>query len=111
MSFSDKDFAADYDLKRITNPLKISGTGAGITIMASHARGTDFQALSELDIPAVLITAKEDKVASAENLDAIISALGENLVTFECEKGGHMMMEYDPVLVAEKTLPVMALCD
>ena len=110
MSFSDKDYAARYDLSRISDPLRIKGTGAGITIMTSHAKGPDFDKISQLSIPAVVITAKEDKVASAENLDAIITALGENVVTYECEKGGHMMMEYDPVIVAEKTLPVIEQC-
>ena len=29
---------------------------------------------------------------------------------YECEKGGHMMMEYNPKLVAEKTLPIIEIC-
>ena len=110
MSFSDADYAKSYDLSRITKSLSVAGTGAGITIMASHARGADFDAISELEIPAVVITAREDKVASAENLEQIISALGENVTVYECEKGGHMMMEYNPVLVCEKTLPVISAC-
>ncbi|MBR3816633.1 MAG: alpha/beta hydrolase [Clostridia bacterium] len=110
MSFSDADYAKTYDLSRITNPMSVSGTGAGITIMTSHARGADFEAISALEIPAVVITAKEDKVASAENLQQIIEALGENVTVYECEKGGHMMMEYNPALVAEKTLPVIEEC-
>lgn len=110
MSFSDSEYAKTYDLKRITAPLSLNGTGAGIAIMASHTTAADFDKISELDIPAVVITAKEDKVAMADNLTQIISALGEDTVTYECEKGGHMMMEYDPALVAEKTLPTIALC-
>lgn len=110
MSFSDSQYANEYDLSRITEPMSIEGTGAGIVVMTSHTRGTNFEALSALDIPAVVITAKEDKVASAENLQQIIDALGDNTTVYECEKGGHMMMEYDPVLVAEKTLPVIENC-
>ena len=110
MSFSDKAYANEYDLTRITDPMSIKGTGAGITIMAAHAKGPDFEKIAQLGIPSVVITAKEDKVAQAENLQAIISALGENAVVYECEKGGHMMMEYDPVLVSEKTLPVIEEC-
>jgi len=110
MSFSDADYANDYDLRRITEPMSVAGTGAGIVIMTSHTRGTDFEAVSALSIPAVVITAKEDRVASAENLQRIIDALGENATVYECEKGGHMMMEYDPVLVAEKTLPIIKNC-
>lgn len=110
MSFSDAEYAKAYDLSRITKPMSVAGTGAGIVVMTSHTRGTDFEKVSELDIPAVVITAKEDRVASAENLQQIIDALGENAVVYECEKGGHMMMEYNPELVAEETLPVIANC-
>jgi len=109
-SFSDSEYAKTYDLSRITAPLSLNGTGAGIAIMASHTTPTDFEKVSALNIPAVVITAKEDKVAMADNLKQIIDALGDNAVTYECENGGHMMMEYDPQLVAEKTLPTIALC-
>lgn len=109
-SFSDSEYAKNYDLSRITGPLSVKDTGAGIAIMASHTMAADFEKISQLEIPAVVITAKEDQVASGENLDQIITALGENVVTYECEKGGHMMMEYDPVLVKEKTLPTIESC-
>ena len=110
MSFSDAEYAKSYDLSRITKPMSVDGTGTGIAIMTSHTKGTDFDAVSKLDIPAVVITAKEDRVASAENLQQIIDALGDNASVYECEKGGHMMMEYNPVLVAEKTLPIIENC-
>ena len=110
MSFSDKEYASKYDVSRISDPLSIKGTGGGITIMTSHAEGPDFEKISQLNIPSVVITAKQDKVANADNLNAIIEALGNTVTVYECEKGGHMMMEYDPVLVAEKTLPVMEKC-
>ena len=32
----------------------------------------------------------------------------EGAAVYEFEKGGHMMMEYDPVKAAEKTLPTIA---
>ena len=110
MSFSDAEYAKSYDISRISDPLSLEGTGAGIAIMSSHTRGTDFERVSELTIPAVVITATDDRVASAENLDKIIVALGDNATVYNCEKGGHMMMEYDAALVAEKTLPVISLC-
>ncbi|MEE1322020.1 MAG: alpha/beta hydrolase [Acutalibacteraceae bacterium] len=110
MSFSDSEYAKNYDLSRISDPMKLEGTGTGVAVMTSHARAVDFNKVSELKVPSVVITAKEDKVANADNLQQIIDALGENVVTYECEKGGHMMMEYNPQLVAEKTLPTIALC-
>ncbi len=110
MSFSDAEYAKKYDIRRISDPLSVKGTGAGIAIMSSHTRGNDFEAISKLSIPSVVITATDDRVASAENLQQIIDALGENATVYNCEKGGHMMMEYDAALVAKKTLPVIEKC-
>ena len=110
MSFSDKDFAKDYDLKRITAPMSVDGTGAGISIMSSHTRGTDFEKLSTLDIPCVIFTASEDKVAMADNLQTIIDHAPKGTAVYNFEKGGHMMMEYNPKEVAELSLPIMAKC-
>ena len=111
MSFSSKDFAKDYDLKRITAPLSVDGTGAGISIMSSHTRGTDFEKLSTLDIPCVIFTASEDKVAMADNLQTIIDYAPKGTAVYNFEEGGHMMMEYNPKEVAKLSLPIMAKCN
>lgn len=111
MSFSDKDFAKDYDLKRITAPMSVDGTGAGISIMSSHTRDTDFEKLSTLDIPCAIFTASEDKVAMADNLQTIIDHAPKGTAVYNLEKGGHMMMEYNPKEVAQLSLPIMAKCN
>ena len=111
MSFSNKDFARNYDLRRITAPLSVDGTGAGITIMSSHTRATDFEKLSCLDIPCVIFTADADKVASAENLSTIINNSPADTVVYNFEEGGHMMMEYNPKEVARLSLPIMDKCN
>ena len=110
MSFSSKEFAKNYDLSRITKPMSVDGTGAGISIMSSHTRGTDFEKLSTLKMPCVIFTASEDKVAMAENLQTIIDSAPEGKVVYNFEEGGHMMMEYNPTEVAELSLPVMEKC-
>lgn len=107
MSFSDKNFAADYDLSKITDPFTREGSGAGVAIMASHARGSDLVAFSQLEIPCVILTAKDDCVANADNLQAIIDNAPKGAVVEKGLEGGHMMMEYNPVLAAELTLKVI----
>ena len=104
MSFSDKDYAADYDLSRITDPFTLPGSAEGVAIMASHTKGSDLEAFSKLDIPCVILTAKDDRVANADNLQAIIDNAPEGTVVEKDLEGGHMMMEYNPVLAAELTL-------
>ena len=110
MSFSSKEYAKNYDLDRITAPMRVDGTGAGISIMSSHTRDTDFAKLSELNVPCVIFTASEDKVAMADNLQTIIDNSPEGTVVYNFEQGGHMMMEYNPEKVAELSLPIMAKC-
>lgn len=104
MSFSDADYAAQYDVSRISDPLKKAGTGAGIAIMASHAKATDLQKFAALNVPIVIVTASNDKVASKNSIDALIDASPEKLSvhTFDC--GGHMFMEYMPEETAKVTL-------
>lgn len=110
MSFSNKEYAKTYDLNRITAPMKVDGTGAGITIMSSHTRGTDFDKLATLDIPCVIFTASEDRVAMADNLQNIIDHAPKGTKVYNFEEGGHMMMEYNPKEVAELSLPIMDMC-
>lgn len=110
MSFSSSEYAKTYDLTRISAPLSLEGTGAGITIMTSHTRGSDLAALKALDIPCAIITAENDKVAMASNLQAIIDNAPEGYYTYEFAEGGHMMMEYNPSAVAEHTLPIIEKC-
>lgn len=111
MSFSDGDYANTYDLSRIQAPLQIKGTGAGLAIMASHARSTDHEKLSQLEIPCVIITCDNDKVAQADNLNTTIENAPEGVVVTQFNEGGHMMMEYSPVMAAQATLPTMNNCD
>ena len=108
MSFSDAEFADTYDLSRITRPFRIEGSGAGVAIMASHTRGSDLVAFSQLDIPCVILTAADDRVASADNLQKIIDNAPEGTIVESGLAGGHMMMEYNPVLAAELTLKVVS---
>ena len=109
-SFSDSEYAKTYDVSRITEPLKIDRTGSGVAIMASHARTVDYEKFSALNIPVVIITATEDQIAIQDVIDKIIASAPEGAVAVNMEKGGHMMMEYSPDLVAEATLPVIAKC-
>lgn len=109
-SFSDVDFAEKYDLSKISDSLYIDGTGAGITIMTSHARGIDTEKLSKLNIPCTIVTAQNDMVAMKINLRKIICGAPEGTAVYELPEGGHMFMEYSPETVSELTLPTIEKC-
>lgn len=107
MSFSDSDYASDYDDSKITDPFEIEGTGTGLAIMTSHTRGTDFELCSEIDVPVVIINSSNDQIAMASNTQEILDSM-PNAITYEVDNGGHMVMEYDPAYTAELTLPAIS---
>ncbi len=106
-SFSDSEYAKNYDLGRVTDSLALPGTGAGISIMTTHTRGSELDKLKKIDIPCVIITAENDKIAMADNLQAIIDNAPADTEVYEFKQGGHMMMEYAPADVAAKTFSVL----
>lgn len=106
-SFSDIDYAKQYDVSKIAAPLRIKGTGRGIAIMASHAKATDLERFPTLSVPVVIVTADNDKIAAKDNLKAILAASPDGTKTVTLSKGGHMMMEYSPEAVCEATLDVI----
>ena len=95
---------------RIAAPLRLDGTGKGIAVMTSHTRGTDFEKFSALEMPVVIVTAENDRVANAKNLDAVLAAAPKDSEHFTVKEGGHMMMEFNSSESAALTLPVMAKC-
>lgn len=103
-SFSDKEYAAQYDVSKIAKPLQQKGTGRGIAVMASHAKATDLESFSSLSVPVVIVTAENDQVAQKDNLNAILSAAPDGTKTVTLSKGGHMMMEYAPEEICQATL-------
>lgn len=102
-SFSDAFFAKDYDVNKISYALKIKNTGSSMAIMASHAKGLDYKAFSKLNIPTVIVTSENDRIASAENLSAIIENAPHGAVVKNVKNGGHMFAEYNSELAASLT--------
>lgn len=107
VSFSDSEYAKSYDLTRVTDPLALPGTGAGVATMTTHTKGPEFDKLKVLDIPCVIITSENDKVAMADNLQAVIDNAPADTELYTFSQGGHMMMEYAPAQVAAKTFAVI----
>lgn len=102
-SFSDSVFAKNYDTDKISYALKIKHTGSSMAVMTSHANGLDYDAFSKLNIPCVIVTSKNDRVASKLNLSSIIKNAPQGTVLWAVEKGGHMFAEYNGSLAAELT--------
>ncbi len=93
MSVVDDEFCKDYDLSKISDPLKIKGTGRSIAISSANATETDFNAVAELDIPSLLFTAENDNVVTdTSDIKNALEATGK-LTHYEVKGGGHMAHE------------------
>lgn len=100
MSVVDEEFCADYDVSKISDPLKIKGTGRSIALSSSHAKETDFDAVSKLEIPSLLFTAENDNVVTdMTDINNALEATGR-LTAYEVKGGGHMAHENKAVEMA-----------
>ena len=93
MSVVDEEFCKDYDLSKISDPLKLKGTGRSIAISSASAMETDFAAVAGLEIPSLLFTAEKDMVVTdMTDIRTSLEATGM-LTQYEVMGGGHMAHE------------------
>ena len=93
MSVVDEEFCKDYDLSKISDPLKLKGTGRSIAISSANAMETDFDAVAKLGIPSLLFTAEKDMVVTdMTDIRTSLEATGK-LTHYEVIGGGHMAHE------------------
>lgn len=93
MSVVDEEFCKDYDLSKISDPLKLKGTGRSIAISSANAMETDFDAVAKLEIPSLLFTAEKDMVVTdMTDIRTSLEATGK-LTHYEVIGGGHMAHE------------------
>ena len=101
MSVMDEEFCKDYDLSKISDPLKIKGTGRSIAVSSANAMETDFSAVAELEIPSLLFTAEKDMVVTdMTDIRTALEATGK-LTQYEVIGGGHMAHENRAAEMAE----------
>ena len=92
MATMDWKYTNSYDLSTLTDPLAIDGTGEGLMYMMTRARGTDYDALAQLDLPILLVRGTRDLVVTklmSAQMDNALS--GATKVTVR--GAGHMLNE------------------
>ncbi len=103
MGLNDKEYAANYDIAKITEPLRIDGTGKGACYSFSMLTNTDYEALKNGN-PVLFVNGSEDSVIPDASKNSIREALPEGSVDAVVEGGGHMFIENMADEVAEITL-------
>lgn len=102
MTTGDWDYAKNYNARLLADPLMIEGTGTGMLYSSVNARNTDLYAISQIEIPTLLVWADGDSVIS----DAIKSNLNSALVNAETVtvEGSHIVIETNPEEISAVTL-------
>lgn len=103
MGLNDNEYAENYDIAKITGPLRIDGTGRGACYSFSMLPNTDYDALKN-GKPVLFVNGSEDSVIPDASKDSIRQALPEGSVDYIVEGGGHMFIENKAAETAEITL-------
>ena len=107
MGLADEEYAANYDLSKITAPLRIDGTGAGALYSFASLTATDYEAVKN-GSPVLFINGSEDSVITDDAKDKLRSYLPEGSVDYIVEGGGHMFIENYAEETANVTLSFLA---
>lgn len=107
MGLNDKEYAASYDLSKITEPIRIDGTGRGACYSFSMLTNTDYEAIKNGN-PVLFVNGSADSVIPDSAKNSIREVLPEGSVDYVVENGGHMFIENKADEAAQVTLEFLA---
>lgn len=107
MGLNDKEYAESYDISKITEPIRIEGTGKGACYSFSMLTPTDYDAIRN-GKPVLFVNGSADSVIPDASKNAIREVLPEGSVDYVVEGGGHMFIENKADETAEVTLSFLA---
>lgn len=107
MGLNDREYAASYDLSKITEPIRIDGTGKGACYSFSMLTNTDYEAIKN-GKPVLFVNGSADSVIPDASKNSIREVLPEGSVDYIVDGGGHMFIENKADETAEVTLSFLA---
>lgn len=107
IGLNDNVYASNYDLSKITEPIRIDGTGKGACYSFSMLPNTNFEAIAN-GKPVLFVNGSSDSVIPDESKHNIREVLPEGSVDYVIEGGGHMFIENLADETAEITLAFLA---
>lgn len=106
-AFGDVSYAMGYDIKKVTDPYKIKGTGAGALYSFSMLPNTNFETLPELP-PILYMNGSKDNVIPAADRAKLRTYLPEGSVDYIVNGGAHLFIENYAEETAAVTLDFLA---
>ncbi len=107
MGLNDKEYAANYDISKITEPIRIDGTGKGACYNFSMLPNTNYEAIKN-GKPVLFVNGSADSVIPDASKNSIREVLPEGSVDYVVEDGGHMFIENKADETAQVTLEFLA---
>lgn len=107
MGLNDREYADSYDLSKITEPIRIDGTGKGACYSFSMLTNTDYEAIKN-GKPVLFVNGSADSVIPDASKNSIREVLPEGSVDYVVDGGGHMFIENKADETAEVTLSFLA---
>lgn len=107
MGLNDKEYAANYDISKITEPIRIDGTGKGACYSFSMLPNTNYEAIKN-GKPVLFVNGSADSVIPDASKNSIREVLPEGSVDYVVEGGGHMFIENKADETAQVTLEFLA---
>ncbi len=92
MAFMDWEFTKNYDLAKIAVPLQVKNTGYSNMVTSARAMVNDFEKISKLDLPVLVVQADKDLILTADMKQTVANAFPE-ATNYLVEGGGHMCEE------------------
>ncbi len=103
----DDEYVANYDISKISEPLRIDGTGKGACYNFSLLTNTNYDVIQN-GAPVLYVNGGADSVISADAQDSFRNYLPEGSVDYVVEGGGHMFIENKADETAQVTLEFLA---
>lgn len=107
MALVDDEYAENYDLTKISEPLRIDGTGKGACYNFSMLTSTNYEIIKN-GAPVLYVNGSADSIISTAAQDSFRACLPEGSVDYVVEGGGHMFIENKADETAEVTLKFLA---
>lgn len=103
-AFGNAQYVRDYDLEKITEPLRIKGTGAGAMYALINVTPTDYEAVSSFGKPILFVNGSEDNVIKKADRNKLSSYLPEGSQDIIIAGGYHLFIENMAQTTADVTL-------
>ncbi len=92
MATNNFEFAADYDLSGVTDPLYYDGFGKGICEMMYNVKATDMESAKSIKVPVLLCQAEKDIILN-DSQKSIVNETFDFATKYEVNGGGHQCIE------------------